>query len=85
MVSPIPYHSGKNLRLSGYRALVVSVFALGLVLAKPDVTLFLIGIVYVASGPIGWLMRKRSGRELEELAEESGADGGAERTVESPG
>jgi CDP-diacylglycerol--serine O-phosphatidyltransferase len=85
MVSPIPYHSGKNLRLSGYRALVVSVFALGLVLAKPDVTLFLIGLVYVASGPVGWLMRKRSGRELEEVAvEKGGEDGGAPR-AESAG
>ena len=68
MVSPIPYHSGKNLKLSGYRALVVSVFALGLVLARPDVTLFLIGIVYVSSGPIGWFLRKRSGQQLEEIA-----------------
>jgi CDP-diacylglycerol--serine O-phosphatidyltransferase len=67
MVSPIPYHSGKNLRLSGYRALVATVFALGLVLAKPDVTLFLIGVAYVSSGPAGWLMRKRSGRALEEF------------------
>ena len=67
MVSPIPYHSGKNLKLGGYRAIVASVFALVLVLAKPEVTLFVIGVVYVASGPAGWAMRKRSGRVLEEL------------------
>ena len=58
---------GKNLKLGGYRALVASVFALALVLAKPDVTLFIVGIVYVASGPVGWAMRKRSGQALEEL------------------
>jgi len=73
MVSPIPYHSGKNLKLGGYRALVATVFTLGLVLAKPDLTLFMIGIVYVLSGPVGWLLRKRSGRMLEELP--SGPDG----------
>jgi len=68
MVSPIPYHSGKNLKLAGYRALVATVFTLVLILAKPDVTLFLIGIVYVASGPVGWVMRARSGQVLEELS-----------------
>ena len=79
MVSPIPYHSGKNLKLGGYRALVATVFALALVLAKPDVTLLLIGIVYVASGPVGWLLRKRSGRELEEMPPPQ-----TEEAVESP-
>jgi len=67
MVSPIGYHSGKNLQLGGYRGLVGTVFTLGLILAKPDVTLFLIGVVYVSSGPIGALVRMRSGQELEEL------------------
>ena len=67
MVSPIPYHSGKNLQLAGYRALVGTVFTLGLVLAKPDVTLFVIGVVYVLSGPLGMLARLQSGRQLEEL------------------
>lgn len=79
MVSPIPYHSGKNLKLGGYRALVASVFTLGLVLARPDLTLFLIGIVYVLSGPAGWLLRKRSGRALEEMP--AGPDG---ESVDSP-
>jgi len=69
MVSPIPYLSGKDLDLRhSHSTVVVMVFTLALVLARPDVTLFLIGLVYVGSGPAGWLARKRSGRSLEVLA-----------------
>ena len=87
MVSPIPYHSGKNLQLGGYRGLVGTVFALGLVLAKPDVTLFAIGVVYVLSGPLGTLARLRSGRELEELPRPEGSEPtqAAEVTPGEPG
>lgn len=86
MVSPIPYHSGKNLKIGGYRALVVSVFGLVIILSKPDITLFLIGIAYVASGPAGWLLRKRRGIVLEEVAHAAPSDAvpGPAEPVEPP-
>ena len=46
---------------------MLTVFAAVIILSKPDVTLFIVGIIYVSSGPIGWAMRMRSGTELEEL------------------
>jgi len=68
MVSPIPYRSGKNTRFGGsYGSVVLTIFAFVVIFSKPDVTLFVIGIVYVLSGPVGLLMRLRSGTELEEL------------------
>lgn len=68
MVSPIPYHSGKNVKLGGsFGNVSLSVFALVVIFARPDITLFVIGVIYVASGPVGWAMRIRSGTELEEL------------------
>jgi CDP-diacylglycerol--serine O-phosphatidyltransferase len=71
MVSPIPYRSFKELRLGGsYRSVVFMVFALLIVLSKPEVTLFVFGMCYVSSGPIGWFMRMRSGKTLEEVPAE---------------
>jgi phosphatidylserine synthase len=65
MVSPVPYHSFKNLNFSRpYRALVLAVIAAWVIMLEYRVTLFCIGVVYVASGPIEWLWRKRTGREL---------------------
>jgi len=78
MVSPIPYHSGKNLRLQRPQtALVVTVFAVAVVLLKPGLTLFPLGIAYVLSGPIGWLQRYRRGLTLESLEHEGAAPEGA--------
>jgi hypothetical protein len=38
-----------------------------LVSIEPSVTLFGIGVAYVASGPIEWFWRWRTGKQLEEL------------------
>jgi CDP-diacylglycerol--serine O-phosphatidyltransferase len=72
MVSPIPYRSFKNLELRGsYRATVLMVIAFAVLLSKPSVTFFLLGVAYAASGPAEWWWRRRTGRVLEPL---SGAD-----------
>jgi CDP-diacylglycerol--serine O-phosphatidyltransferase len=69
MVSSIPYRSFKELDLRhSFITLVFVVFAVALVVAEPAVSLFIIGIIYTAHGPVEWLWRRRSGRSLEEVA-----------------
>lgn len=71
MVSPVPYRSFKDLRISGsYTTTVLMVLAVAVILSKPSVTLFLVGIVYVASGPVEWVWRWRTGNALEEIPSE---------------
>jgi CDP-diacylglycerol--serine O-phosphatidyltransferase len=68
MVSPIPYRSFKNLELRGsYRATVLMVIGFAVLLSKPSVTFFLMGVAYAASGPVEWWWRRRTGRLLEPL------------------
>jgi CDP-diacylglycerol--serine O-phosphatidyltransferase len=68
MVSAIPYRSFKTLSVRGsYRALVLMVLGFAVLLLKPSVTLFVIGITYVSSGPVEWLWRWRTGHELEPI------------------
>ena len=67
MVSPIPYRSFKGVRLGGsYPSVVVTVIAFAVILSKPAVTLFIVGILYVGSGPAEWIWRRRTGRILQE-------------------
>ena len=48
MVSAIPYRSFKGLRVRGsYRALVLMVIGFAVLLLKPSVTLFAVGVYYV--------------------------------------
>ena len=47
---------------------VFVVFVVALVIIEPSVTLFAIGILYTAHGPIEWVHRQRSGKRLEEVA-----------------
>ncbi|MCZ6464790.1 MAG: CDP-diacylglycerol--serine O-phosphatidyltransferase [Proteobacteria bacterium] len=68
MVSSIPYRSFKEVHLPGsYRSVVLTVIAFAVILSKPSVTLFLVGLVYVSSGPIEWIWRVRTGHALEEI------------------
>jgi CDP-diacylglycerol--serine O-phosphatidyltransferase len=70
MVSPIPYRSGKELDLRhSYGTLVLAVIALALVVQEPSVTLFALGLAYVASGPVEWLWRRATGAALTELVQ----------------
>jgi len=65
MVSPIPYYSFKDLKFRRpYRALVIAVLAAFLIIVEYRLTLFAVGLVYVSSGPIEWLWRRQTGREL---------------------
>jgi CDP-diacylglycerol--serine O-phosphatidyltransferase len=65
MVSPIPYHSFKHVRFAKpYRALVLLVIAISSLLIEPKVTFFCVGIVYLASGPIEYAWRWKTGRIL---------------------
>ncbi len=68
MVSPIPYRSFKEVHLAGsYPMIVLSVIAFAVILIKPSVTLFFVGLVYVSSGPVEWWWRRRTGKGLEEI------------------
>ena len=63
MVSPIPYYSGKDLGLRGtYTNSVIAVVFFTALIAEPQVSLFLVGLVYVSSGPLGIFWRWRTGR-----------------------
>jgi CDP-diacylglycerol--serine O-phosphatidyltransferase len=75
MVSSIPYRSFKEVRIRGsHRSVVAMVVAFLVILAKPELTLFLIGLAYVASGPVEWLWRRQTGRTLEEIVHEEEDD-----------
>jgi uncharacterized membrane protein YeiB len=43
------------------------VLAFAVILSKPSVTLFVVGLGYAASGPFEWWWRWRTGRSLEEI------------------
>ena len=65
MVSPIPYRSFKNVHLGGsFSSLVLAVLAGVVLLTKPSVTFFVVGVAYVLSGPLEALWRWRTGRPL---------------------
>jgi len=67
MVSPVPYRSFKGVRLGGsYPTVVVTVIAFAVILSKPAVTLFIVGFLYVGSGPAEWYWRWRTGGVLDE-------------------
>ena len=76
MVSPIPYRSFKGVRFGGsYPTVVVMVIAFAVILSKPAVTLFIVGLLYVGSGPAEWIWRWRTGRMLEEAETGEPLDG----------
>lgn len=65
MVSPIPYHSFKNVRFGqSYSGTVAPVIVSLLLILEPGLNFFLVGLLYVLSGPAGSLWRWRTGREL---------------------
>ena len=65
MVSPIPYHSGKNLRFGqSYSGTVIPVIVSLFLILEPGLNFFLVGLLYVLSGPVGYVWRARTGREL---------------------
>jgi len=68
MVSPIPYRNGKDVHVRrSDGSIVVAVLVFTLLVAKPTVTFFLVGVLYTASGPFDWYWRRRTGRSLERI------------------
>lgn len=67
MVSSVPYPSSKSLAISGrtaFPSLVGIVLVIVLILLYGDPAFFAIGLVYVLSGPLLWLLQRRSPRPL---------------------
>ncbi len=78
MVSPIPYRSNKDLpSFGGYRAITIAVVVFIALILKPEVSFFIVGVVYVSSGPFELFYRYRTGKILERVnpEEEEGAAG----------
>ncbi len=75
MVSSVPYPSTKSLPIAGrqgFTALVVFVFAIVSLLLYGDPAFFAIGLLYVVSGPLLWLIELRHrAAEPEPVTEES--------------
>jgi len=68
MVSPIPYHSFKNVRFGrSYSATVIPVIVSILLIIEPGLNFFLVGLAYVVSGPAGHVWRWQTGRALEPM------------------
>ncbi len=85
MVSPIPYRSNKDLpKFSGYRAVTITVVVFIALIAIPQVSFFIVAIIYVSSGPFEMLYRLRTGKSLE-LASvlESGGEEASEASAEA--
>lgn len=69
MVSNVPYVSFKDPELfkrQPFRMLVLSIMLLIVIIAKPEVMLFLIGMVYLASGPIGYYYSSRRSKQQQD-------------------
>jgi len=65
MVSTIPYRSFKEIDLRhSYGTLVFLICAITLIVIEPSVTLFVIGLAYVLSGPVEWAWRWLKDRPL---------------------
>ncbi|RMF42033.1 MAG: CDP-diacylglycerol--serine O-phosphatidyltransferase [Deltaproteobacteria bacterium] len=73
MVSSIRYYSFKDPELvkrQPFGALVLVIFLVIVVIARPEVMLFSLGLVYVASGPLGLLFGAGKGEPKEESSDQ---------------
>lgn len=70
MVSAIPYRSFKEVDVRhSFRTLVLVVLAGVVMIQEPRVSLFLFGILYLASGPVEWAWRRARGHPLQQIEE----------------
>jgi CDP-diacylglycerol--serine O-phosphatidyltransferase len=87
MVSPIPYNSFKNLRFGqSYSSTVIPVVISIILIMEPELSFFLVGLVYVSSGPLGYFWRRRTGRTLlpvDEPASDGKSTVGSSATAET--
>ena len=70
MVSNIKYFSLKDpdfFKRQPFMLLVAAIILLIVIVAKPEIMLFIIGMTYLVSGPIGHLFGRRKGDSDEEL------------------
>lgn len=74
MVSTVRYPSFKNvdmLRNKSFNVLVAAILVLIFIAAQPPMALFLIGVIYVSSGPVLTLSRQRTARrQIEDGSQE---------------
>jgi CDP-diacylglycerol--serine O-phosphatidyltransferase len=69
MVTPIPYHNMKGIKLgSSFGGIAFAIVLAIFVALEPGLNFFLIGLAYILSGPFELIWRKRTGRSLEDLA-----------------
>ena len=69
MVTPIPYHNMKGIKLgSSFGGIVFSIVLAIFVALEPGLNFFLIGLTYILSGPFELIWRKKTGRSLDDLA-----------------
>jgi len=69
MVTPIPYHNMKGIKIgSSFGGIVFSIVLAIFVALEPGLNFFLIGLAYILSGPFELIWRKRTGRSLDDLA-----------------
>lgn len=57
MVSSVEYRSFKKLKRGSFLFLVIVVSAVFLITAQPNIMFFIIGVIYVSIGLIGWLWK----------------------------
>jgi CDP-diacylglycerol--serine O-phosphatidyltransferase len=73
MVSSIPFNSFKEFdgfQRTPFRTLFIIVLLFSVIAAQPSIMLFTFGVVYVSSGPIGYIVRLLRNRR-ESVSEES--------------
>jgi CDP-diacylglycerol---serine O-phosphatidyltransferase len=84
MVSPIPYRSFKHVAVRGsFGATVVMVIVCIVLIIEPGLNFFLMGVAYVASGPLEWYWRHRTGGQLEAAVDEDAAAGRIDSEAET--
>lgn len=74
MVSNIKYFSLKDpdlFKRQPFMMLVVAVMLLIVIVAQPEIMLFTIGMIYMASGPVGLFFNRRKRGDEEKIAEEA--------------
>ncbi len=72
MISNIPYISFKDPELfkrQPFRMLVMAIMLLIIIVARPEIMLFLIGMVYLASGPVNYYLTRRKKRMHEQAGD----------------
>ena len=70
MISNFEYFSLKDpdlFKRQPFIMLVLAILSLIVIVARPEIMLFIIGMVYLASGPLGYLLNRRRKKREEEL------------------